>query len=57
MENSVDLLFSSDIDKANNSIDVKMEMKKALRAINKKLVTMDSTDAIDLQMYWIVLIV
>jgi len=49
IENSVDLLFSSDIDKANNSIDMKMEMKKALRAINKKLVTMDSMDAIYLQ--------
>lgn len=34
MENSVDLLFSSDINKANNSIDMKMEMEKALRAIN-----------------------
>ena len=49
MEKSVNLLFSSDIDKANNSIDMKMEMKKALRAINKKLVTVDSMDAIDLQ--------
>ena len=49
MENSVDLLFSSDIDKANNSIYMKKKKKKALRAINKILVTMDSMDAIDLQ--------
>jgi len=52
MENSVDLLFSSDINKANNSIYMKMEKKKkkkkALRAINKILVTMGSMDAIDL---------
>ena len=46
MENSVDSLFSSDIDKANNSIDMKKEMNKALCAINKKLITQDLRDAL-----------
>ena len=47
--NSVESLFSSDIDKANNSIEMKIEMNKALRAIDKKLVTMDSRDALHLR--------
>jgi phosphate uptake regulator len=49
VENSVDSLFSSDIDKANNSIEMKMEMNKALRDIDKKLVTLDSRDALQLR--------
>ncbi len=47
--NSVESLFSSDIDKANNSIEMKIEMNKVLRAIDKKLVTMDSRDALHLR--------
>ena len=49
VENSVESLFSSDIDKANNSIEMKMEINKALHAIDKKLVTMDSRDALHLR--------
>ncbi len=49
VKNSVESLFSSDIDKANNSIKMKIEMNKALRAIDKKLVTMDSRDALHLR--------
>ncbi|MBC2698626.1 MAG: phosphate uptake regulator PhoU [ANME-2 cluster archaeon] len=49
VENSVESLFSSDIDKANNSIEMKMEINKALHAIDKKLVTMDPRDALHLR--------
>ena len=51
MGNSVNSLFSSDIDKAHNSIWMKMEMEmnKALHAINEKLVTRDLRDALDLR--------
>jgi phosphate uptake regulator len=49
MENSVDSLFSSDIDKANNSIAMKMEINKALYAIDEKLVTLDLRDALNLR--------
>lgn len=47
--NSVDSLFTSDIDKANNSIKMKIEMNNALHTIDKKLVTMDSRDALHLR--------
>ena len=49
VENSVDSLFLSDIDKAHNSVQMKMEMNKALRAIDKKLITQDLRDALHLR--------
>ena len=49
VENSVDSLFLYDIDKAHNSVQMKMEMNKALRVIDKKLVTLDLKDALYLR--------
>ncbi|MDF1558329.1 MAG: PhoU domain-containing protein [ANME-2 cluster archaeon] len=48
-ENAADSLFSSDIELANRAIEMKEDVNKALHAVNKKLISMETKDALNLR--------
>jgi len=48
-ENAADSLFTSDIQQANMAIGMKKDVEEALHAINRKLTTMDTRDALHLR--------